>query len=187
MKRISDVISKEVKGIWGNEPKNNDPITPVIKTNNMSYEGRIDYSGLTFRYIPSDRLNGSYLMNGDLLIEKSGGTKTHSVGYVNYFDGEDNKYVCNNFVLALRPNKNCIKPKYLFYQLKFKYESGKFNDCFNKTTGIQNLQVKAYLAKVIKVPSFNHQEQCIKDLDNIQTTIYSKQNQLQCLDSLVKS
>lgn len=185
--QISDVILTEIKGLWGDEPVAGDSVTPVIKTNNMTYEGYINYSDLTMRHIEKSKLEKGYLLKGDLLIEKSGGTKYHSVGYVNFFDGENDKYVCNNFVLALRPNATIIRPKYLFYQLKYKYESGKFADCYNKTTGIQNLQVKTYLSKGVLIPSFGEQDRVIKTLDDITTNIHVKQNQLNELDSLVKS
>ena len=187
MKRISDVITCQIKGIWGQDPETQQPLTLVIKTNNMSYEGMINYEDISRRYIPIEKLPSFYLQTGDLLIEKSGGTKTHSVGYVNYFDGENNKYVCNNFILTLRPNPKLIQPKYLFYQLKYKYESGKFSDCYNKTTGIQNLQSKTYLSKKIKVPSLNDQIQCIEELDQIEQGFCLKQNQIKSLGSLAKS
>lgn len=184
---IENVVEKEIKGIWGEEPKSGQETTPVIKTNNMTYEGFIDYNGLTPRSIPSKKLASPYLRKGDLLIEKSGGTKYHSVGYINFFDGADDKYVCNNFILALRPNKAKVRPKYLFYQLKHKYESGQFNDCYNKTTGIQNLQVQSYLSKPIVLPSFMSQDSAISDLDNIIAAIIAKKKQIADLDSLVKS
>ena len=185
--QISDVILTEIKGLWGDEPMAGDSVTPVIKTNNMTYEGYINYSDLTMRLIENPKIEKGYLLKGYLLIEKSGGTKYHSVGYVNFFDGENNKYVCNNFVLALRPNATIIRPKYLFHQLKYKYESGKFADCYNKTTGIQNLQVKTYLSKGVLIPSFGEQDRVIKTLDDITTNIHVKQNQLNELDCLVKS
>lgn len=185
--QISDVILTEIKGLWGDKPMAGDSVTPVIKTNNMTYEGYIIYSDLTMRHIEKNKLEKGYLLKGDLLIEKSGGTKYHSVGYVNFFDGENDKYVCNNFVLALRPNATIIRPKYLFHQLKYKYESGKFADCYNKTTGIQNLQVKTYLSKGVLIPSFGVQDRVIKTLDDITTNIHVKQNQLNELDCLVKS
>ena len=86
-----------------------------------------------------------------LLVEKSGGTKTHTVGYVNHYDGDDDVFVCNNFILGLRPKKELVNYMYLFYQLRYMYGLGMFSDCYNKTTGIQNLQVKAYLEKSIPV------------------------------------
>ncbi len=92
----------------------------MIKTSNLTYEGYINYSDIckrniteeqVKRNITEEQVNGCYLKSGDLLIEKSGGAKTHSVGYVSYFEGEENKFVCNNFILALRP-KNIIISSY---------------------------------------------------------------------------
>ena len=153
----------------------------------MTYEGRIDYSDICLRNITSEEAKGNFLCNGDLIIEKSGGTKTHSVGYVNIFEGEDNKYVCNNFILPIRPNRDLVNPKYLFWQLHGMYEAGRFSDCFNKTTGIQNLQKKTYFSKEINVPSLPDQQKIATHLDSIQSAIDNKKQQLQQLDELVKS
>ena len=71
--QISDVILTEIKGLWGDEPMAGDSVTPVIKTNNMTYEGYINYSDLTMRHIGKSKLEKGYLLKGDLLIEKSGG------------------------------------------------------------------------------------------------------------------
>lgn len=184
-KQIKDVITKEFKGLWGTDFS--DDGIPVIKTNNMSYEGRIDYTDICIRNITSEEAEGNFLCNGDLIIEKSGGTKTHSVGYVNIFEGEDNKYVCNNFILPIRPNRDLVNPKYLFWQLHGMYETGRFSDCFNKTTGIQNLQKKTYYSKEINVPPLPEQQKIAEHLDSIQSAIDNKKQQLAQLDELVKS
>lgn len=184
---IKETISKIIRGLWGEELAEGVIGIPVIKTNNMSYEGKIDYSELTYRDIDESKVQDNYLQNGDLLIEKSGGTKTHSVGYVNIFEGTDNKYVCNNFILAIRPNKKVIRPKYLFYDIQYKYNSGKFDDCYNKTTGIQNLKVDNYLAKRIKNLDLNKQQEIVLILDKINAIIDSDKKQLELLDETVKS
>ena len=185
--KLSELVVKEIKGIWGDEPKPGDKDTPVIKTNDMSYEGYISFDNLTYRTIPENKLINSYLNTGDLLIEKSGGTKTHSVGYVNIFEGESNKYVCNNFILALRLNDKIVMHKYLFYQLKYKYESGLFSDCYNKTTGIQNLQVKTYLSKDVVVHSYIEQKRIVDELDGITSLIHSNKNKIDILNESIKS
>ena len=184
---LSDLILKEIKGTWGDDPKEGDAVVPVIKTNNMSYEGHIDFSNLALRVIPPEKLDNFYLQTGDLIVEKSGGTKTHSVGYVNIFEGESDKYVCNNFILGLRPNSKIVKPKYLFYQMKYMYEFGLFSDCYNKTTGIQNLQVKTYLAKKIVLHNIAKQESIINDLDGIVDSISLKKKCISEYDELIKS
>lgn len=185
--KINDVIKKELKGLWGAEASENSINTPVIKTNNMTYEGVINYSDITYRNIDLSKIGDNKLQKGDLLIEKSGGTKTHSVGYVNYFDGENNKYVCNNFILALRPDKDVINSKYLFYLMKFYYESGIFGDCYNKTTGIQNLKKDAYLGKEIKTRELDKQDEIVSVLDNIIKAISVKRTKILSFDELIKS
>ena len=182
--RIEDCIERQIKGLWGTDFS--DIGIPVIKTNNLSYEGLIDYSDVCKRNITPEQASGNYLQFGDLLIEKSGGTKTHSVGYVSYFDAENDKYLCNNFILALRP-KNDIFSKFLFYQIHYKYESGQFFDCFNKTTGIQNLKVKDYLAKEIVLPSLEEQKHIAAVLDKCTALIAKYKLMLEKYDTLIKS
>ena len=182
--KIYDYVESQIKGLWGTDFDENG--IPVIKTNNLTYEGNIDYSEICKRNITKEQAKGCYLRPGDLLIEKSGGTKTHSVGYVSYFEGDENKFVCNNFILALRP-KNTINSKFLFYQIQFKYESNQFSDCFNKTTGIQNLKVKDYLAKEIKIYSSEEQEKIVKELDTVRSTINKNKQILEKYDTLIKS
>ena len=182
--KISDYVESQIKGLWGTDFDENG--IPVIKTNNLTYEGHIDYSDICKRNITREHAKECYLKPGDLLIEKSGGTKTHSVGYVSYFEGDENKFVCNNFILALRL-KNTINSKFLFYQIQFKYESNQFSACFNKTTGIQNLKVKDYLAKEIKIYSPEEQEKIVKELDTVRSTINKNKQILEKYDTLIKS
>ena len=183
--KIKDVIEKEFKGLWGTDFDNNG--IPVIKTNNMTYEGRINFSDICYRNISLDDAKENLLQKGDLIIEKSGGTKTHSVGYVNIFEGIDNKFVCNNFILPIRPKKDLVIPKFLFWQLHSMYKTERFSDCFNKTTGIQNLQKKTYFDKEIYLYDISIQKQIANHLDTIQAAIDNKQQQLKELDELVKS
>ena len=187
IRQIKDVISSEIKVFWGEEPDESSITTPVIKTNNLSYEGKISFDNITQRKIDTEKIKDNYLKNGDLLIEKSGGTKTHSVGYVNHFDGEDGMYVANNFILVLRPNKKLIDSKFLFYQMRYFYESNRFSDCYNKTTGIQNLKKDIYLSKNINVPDLDEQIATKNHLENIENLIDIKNKELNSLNELIKS
>lgn len=187
MTKICDVVDTGIKGLWGNECDSSTKGIPVIKTNNLSYEGVIDYSDITYRDIDNEKAKSNFLRNGDILVEKSGGTKTHSVGYVSYFDGESDKYVCNNFILALRPKIDKVVGKFLFYQMRYMYENGLFSDCYNRTTGIQNLQQKQYLGKEIKLPPLSGQQIIYEELDAIVVLISNKKQQLDNLDELIKS
>lgn len=184
---IKDVILKEIKGIWGNPPVEGELSTPVIKTNNMTYEGYIDYDDITYRSIPDNKIASCFLKRGDLLVEKSGGTKTHSVGYVNIFNKENDVFVCNNFIVGLRPDNTVILSEYLFFQMKYFYEIGIFSDCYNKTTGIQNLQLQTYLSKPIVCPEKAEQKKVVSTLSNIVKALDNKKEQLKKLDELIQS
>ncbi len=184
--QIKDLVLKQIKGFWGEE-SDCEKGTPVIKTNNLSYEGSVDYTDINYREIDREKIKDNYLKKGDLLIEKSGGTKSHSVGYVSYYDGVDCKYVCNNFILCIRPDASKCVSKYLFYQIKYKYENGKFNNCFKQTTGIQNLKVEDYLSKQITYHDLKTQQKIVEELDCLSDIIEKKKQQLADLDNLVKS
>lgn len=187
MKTIQDVISSEIKGIWGEELSEGEVGIPVIKTNNLRYDGKIDLTNLTLRKLSDKDLASRFLIPGDLLVEKSGGTKTHSVGYVAFFDGIEGKYVANNFIMVLRPNCKLVVAKYLFYQMRYMYETGRFEDCYNKTTGIQNLKAKVYLGKPICLPQTEKQTRIAHLLDIIQNGISLATEQICSLDEQVKS
>ena len=58
---------------------------------------------------------------------------------------------------------------------------------FNKTTGIQNLQMKQFLNQKISYISLEEQEIAVRKLDNVRNIIEIKQKQLQDLDELIKS
>lgn len=185
--KLKDVTLQEIKGIWGDELQDGERGTPVIKTNNMTYEGHLDLSDITFRIIPASKVTNCLLRYGDLLIEKSGGTKTHSVGYINIFEDKNDKYVANNFILVLRPNNKLIDSRYLFYQLKYRYESGQIEHLHNQTTGIQNLKVQSYLDQEIKYVPLETQQEISTKLDQIEKIIKLEKSALNSLDALIKS
>ena len=185
--KVEELIVKQIKGLWGEELGDGETGIKVVKTNNMSYEGRIDFSDICQRRIAFEDASNNFLQYGDLLIEKSGGTKTHSVGYVNFFDGANNEFVCNNFILAIRPNQKIVNPKYLFYYLKYLYESGSLDDCYNKTTGIQNLKTKTYLQKVLFIPSIGEQNEIVSILDFLTASATNLEKQIKLYSELINS
>jgi type I restriction enzyme S subunit len=187
MQTIKSTLIGMPKGFWGDDFSTPQQGVPVIKTNNLNYDGNIDFSDLVYRKINRDEIGDNFLESGDLLIEKSGGTKTHSVGYVSFFDGPNGTFVCNNFILCLRPNQSVILPRYLFYSIRHLYECGSFEDCFSKTTGIQNLQISAYLSK--KVPTVSKEIQFFQTrlLDAIENDILRDHSLLNSLQELIKS
>ena len=96
---------------------------------------------------------------GDIILEKSGGTKDNPVGRLVYFD-EDGVFLANNFTQILRPTKT-INSRYLFAALYYLYQTHKplIKGLGNQTNGIQNLKVPQYLQLQICVPERDAQDE----------------------------
>ena len=68
--RICDVVETGIKGLWGNECEPLEHGVPVIKTNNLSYEGVIDFSEITYRDIELDKAQKNWLGNALKALEE---------------------------------------------------------------------------------------------------------------------
>jgi type I restriction enzyme S subunit len=91
------------------------------------------------------------LKEGDLVIEKSGGSPTQSTGRVVYISKDliENigSIVCSNFCTAIRvkPEWN---PLYVYYYWQNIYNRGVFFNFEGKTSGIKNLQLDNALSSI---------------------------------------
>ncbi|HBQ61815.1 MAG TPA: restriction endonuclease subunit S [Balneolaceae bacterium] len=185
---ISKIVEKPVSGEWGNEAESETDGTPVIRNTNFSDDGRIDLHDVAFREIPDRKIEKKRLKPGDIIIEKSGGSKNQPVGRVVYFDIDDDKnYLFSNFTSAIRPKKD-VEPKYVHYGLLHSYMRGGSELFQNKTTGIRNLQLKRYLDKVkIPLPSLSEQKAIVAKLDRAQRLIDIDKEMLSKYDNLIQS
>lgn len=99
--KIKDITGKVVSGEWGKGDLNGTGI-PVLRTTNFTNEGVIDFSDVVLRDVQKKNIEEKLLKHGDIIIEKSGGSDKQPVGRVVYFEGEENKYLFNNFTGLLR-------------------------------------------------------------------------------------
>lgn len=188
MAKLIEITGKALSGEWGTDDETGNGI-PVLRTTNFTNEGIVDYSNVVTRNIVKKGIEEKYLRNGDIIIEKSGGSDKQPVGRVIYFDGPEHTYLFNNFTGLLRvKNQEKWHPQYVFYSLFSNYRSGGTRTFQNKTTGLHNLKTDEY------VSSFNvteidiaTQEAICKKLDLGSGIIRMHQKQLQKLDDLVKA
>ena len=188
MAKLIDITGKCISGEWGLDDNDGTGI-PVLRTTNFTNEGIINYNNIVTRQINKAKLDNKYLKHGDIIIEKSGGSDNQPVGRVVYFEGEENKYLFNNFTGLLRvSNKSKWFPKYVFYTLFSNYQKGGTRAFENKTTGLHNLKTDSYVSYVeIKEVSFEEQEEIAQNLDKVIKLISLRKQQLSKLDELVKS
>lgn len=156
---VKDVIFKPMSGEWGVDDTAGTGVK-VLRTTNFTDTGKIDFSEVVIRIIEPNKVEEKALREGDILIEKSGGSDTKPVGRVVFFHKTAEKYLFNNFTAALRCKDKSINSYYLFIFLFVTYWTGGTKLYENKTTGIHNLKLADYLENTyIPIPPVELQEQ----------------------------
>ena len=188
MAKLIDITGRSLSGEWGSDDETGNGI-PVLRTTNFTNEGIVDYKDVVTRKITKKNIEEKFLCKGDIIIEKSGGSDKHPVGRVVYFDGEEHKYLFNNFTGLLRvKNKKEWYPKYVFYSLFANYRYGGTRIYENKTTGLHNLKTDDYVSRY-EITDIGKAEQisiCQK-LDILHGIIKKRKQELELLDSLIKA
>lgn len=188
MARLVEITGKAISGEWGQEDSNGTGI-PVLRTTNFTNEGVVNYDNVVTRCISKKNIETKFLQAGDIIIEKSGGSDKQPVGRVIYFEGEENKYLFNNFTGLLRvKDTNKWVPRYVFYSLYSNYLNGGTRPYENRTTGLHNLQTDSYVTTTeVRDVSLGEQEQIVRKLDCVANLISKRREQLAKLDGLVKA
>lgn len=188
MTKLFDITGKAISGEWGSDDENNTGI-PVIRTTNFTNEGNIDYSNVVTRNIKRKNIGKKFLKQGDIIIEKSGGSDDQPVGRVVYFNGPNDRYLFNNFTGLLRI-KDTTKwyPRYVFWVLYASYKQGKTKLYQNRTTGLHNLRTDAYVKDLdINFIPLEEQKHISEVLNKVRLQIELKEKELSKLDTLIKA
>ena len=154
---IESLLQETISGEWGTDCSD-DSGTKVIRTTNFTNEGVLDLTDVVVRTIDAKKVEKKQLKKGDIILEKSGGTKDNPVGRLVYFE-EEGVFLANNFTQVLRPAED-INSRYLFAALYYLYQTHKslIKGLGNQTNGIQNLKVSQYLQLQISVPDRTAQD-----------------------------
>ena len=184
--KLKEIVENTISGEWGTEEKKDENDIFVIRTADFFNDGRINYNNVIKRNIAKRKIEEKSLKIGDIIVEKSGGTDKNPVGRVVLFERENYKGLANNFTQVLRIKKEYYY-KFIFYQLLYKYKNGSTLQMFNKTTGIQNLQMKLYLNQELNVCDKKEQIKISNLLDKVQEIIDISEKQVEHLDELIKS
>ena len=154
---IEALLEETISGEWGTDCADASG-TRVIRTTNFTNDGVLNLDDVVLRSIDQKKVEKKQLHKGDIILEKSGGTKDNPVGRLVYF-AEDGIYLANNFTQVLRPS-NSVNSRYLFAALYYLYQTHKplIKGLGNQTNGIQNLKVPQYLQLQVCVPDRKEQD-----------------------------
>lgn len=186
--RLIEITGKAISGEWGSDDVRGQGI-PVLRTTNFTNSGNIDYNNVVTRIITKKNIQDKFLLDGDIILEKSGGSDKQPVGRVVYFNGENGKYLFNNFTGILRvKDKHKWNSRFVFYALYNNYLKGGTRQFENKTTGLHNLKTDDYVKRFeVKEYSISRQNEICLILDKIQDIINNNTRQLELLNQLVSS
>ena len=159
MKMLYDTITEYISGDWGEEsrsPTSTQPAFCIRAADVVPIEAN-DFSTIPERFVSSSSFSQRQLREGDIVIEKSGGSPTQSTGRVVYISKPlliaKQNVICSNFCAAIRlkPNWN---PYFVYQYWRHVYNSGVFFNYEGKTSGLKNLQLEVAL-KSIPIPDID--------------------------------
>ena len=160
-------ICDNINGLWKGkkEPFIN---VGVIRNANFTKDFKLDYSNIEYIDVEQRAFSQRHLKNGDLIVEKSGGSDNYPVGRAILYEGKDELYSFSNFTMALRiKNKNIISSKFLYYHLLDKYKKGVMRTMQTQTTGLHNLILDKYLSMELYIPPYSEQKRIIDTIEKL--------------------
>ena len=182
---LGEVVDTQ-SGLWTGK-KGSLKNVGVIRNTNFTKDCTLDLSNLAYIDVEVKQLEKRTLYNGDIIIEKSGGSDTQPVGRVVLYEG-DQELSYSNFTSRLRTKVGMdIIPKYLHKYLQKIYLDGETQRLQSQTTGIHNLDLKAYLKLPIPVPPREEQERIVRRLDLANEVVEKQKAELSELDALASA
>lgn len=180
-------ITSTINGLWiGKKP----PFITiaVIRNTNFTKDCKLNTSNIAYIDAEERQYEKKKLLYGDIIIEKSGGSENQPVGRPILFNQIGGMFSFSNFTSVIRiKDKNEITPAFLHCALYGAYLRGDTLKMQSKTTGIHNLDFKAYNKLQIPVPPLTEQQQIVEELDSLSSIIEKKKAQLKELDYLAQS
>lgn len=163
--RLKNSVSSVVNGVWGEDPSDDTDGVICVRVadfDRVKFSVRLDNP--TFRAISATDFAKRRLSYGDLLIEKSGGSgDLNPVGFVVRYE-HDVPAVCSNFVARVKTSQ-IADSNFFKYVHAAAYAAGVNKRAIKQTTGIQNLDMEAYLNELAPYPPLEEQQAIASFLD----------------------
>ena len=175
--RLIDIVEEFVSGDWGEESATAETPCAVscVRGADIVPISNSRFESIPVRYISAASLKNRGLSEGDIIIEKSGGSPTQSTGRTVYVSKKlveaKKTIVCSNFCQAFRI-KQGWNPLYVYYYLQVVYNSGVFFNFEGKTSGLKNLILdSAFQSITIKIVPLEEQDRVANMLSLIDEKI----------------
>lgn len=166
VRRIKFTLDEHSGGSWGTNEGEGEIDCICVRVADFNYPKlSVDFHDkMTVRSYAKKAIEEGCIKSGDILLEKSGGGDITPVGRSVLFESNE-QMMCANFIEWLRPNQ-CFNARFLNYWLAAAYANGFSKRNVKQTTGIQNLDVPAFLSERMAAPVVDVQEAIADFLDS---------------------
>ncbi len=157
-------------GLWKgeNEPLRN---VKILRNTNFTKNGFLNIEDVVEHPVETKQLESRLLQYGDIILEKSGGGPTQPVGRVALFNILGGEYSYSNFTSRIRVVNDRADPIFVWLVLNHFYQTGKTERLQKQTSGIRNLDNKAYQETEIPLPPLDVQKQIVAEIEGYQKVI----------------
>ena len=147
---FADLIDRTISGDWGKDAPtgNYTEMVYCIRGADIPEVKAGNKGKMPTRFILSKNYAAKKLVDGDIVIEISGGSPTQSTGRAapvseSFLGRYDRGMICTNFCKAIKPKQGYSMFVYHYWQ--YLYDAGVFFGYENGTTGIKNLDINGFI------------------------------------------
>lgn len=159
-------------GLWKGKKPPFINIKVLRNTNFVKKTGFLSFDDIAEIEVEQRQYEKRELVNGDIILENSGGSPAQPVGRVAYFNRVEGGFSYSNFTSRIRVlNKDICNPNYLWALLLYFYNCGKTELLQSQTSGIKNLDKKEYLKLKIPLPPLSVQKEIVEQIEVKQNAI----------------
>ena len=147
---FADLIDHTISGDWGKDAPtgNYTEMVYCIRGADIPEVKAGNKGKMPTRYILPKNYAAKKLVDGDIVVEISGGSPTQSTGRAapvseSLLGRYDRGMVCTNFCKAIKPKRGYSM--FVYYYWQHLYDAGVFFGYENGTTGIKNLDITGFI------------------------------------------
>lgn len=180
---MGSIFDYYIGGGWGNDDISDDyPVeASVIRGTDFPNVSRYNISSCPRRYHKISNYKSRQLVDGDIVMEISGGTSEQPVGRTVLVTQEmidrfkDGKVICASFCKLIRLNKAAVSPYFFYYWMQYLYDTRIIDRFQLQSTGIINFKFEAFLRKgLVMLPPMEIMQQ----FDNYIIPVFKEINTL---------
>lgn len=154
-KPLKSLIADQFAGDWGDDE--GEQAVAVLRSTNFTNDGHLDFSDIARRYFPKVEADQFGLLEGDLLVERSGGGPEQPVGRIGFIERDMPGATVSNFVQVLRPDAEEVDASFLGWALFELQRTGIVERVQQQSTQMRNLNWRDYQRLLLPWPGLEEQ------------------------------